>query len=502
VHPNQAFSFDARSGSQTLVDDVQFAIPGDDSAAPVTIAAFDFEPPLFTAEADAAGLAGWEASAFSESPAVSLVSAIAGNSALQSQYQELLAARRAVAAASLPRHAAETLVAAATAELQSFEARIAADRAKYSQPPSEQLPQLAGEASRLEQAAALAKATSETAAAELALARAEARPAEDPERGKQVEAATTALANARKSLAAATAAATAVTDAAAPTWTPLGPEYPRTSTGRRRALAEWLTDRGHPLTARVAVNYIWLWHTHSPLVSTVSDFGRNGAAPVNPQLLDWLAVEFMESGWSLKHLHRLILTSAAWQRSSSGAGAAASAAAARDPENRLLWRMHPGRMEAEVVRDSLLAVAGMLDTTMGGQELENTEALTTYRRSLYYAVYPEQGGRSPLGELFDAPDPLDCYRRTASIIPQQALALTNSELVHKVSGVVAEKLAAAGHADVDSFIAAAFRLILSRPPTTQEISLCRDFLQPEDSASTRHSLIRALLNHNDFVTIR
>jgi hypothetical protein len=164
--------------------------------------------------------------------------------------------------------------------------------------------------------------------------------------------------------------------------------------------------------------------------------------------------------------------------------------------------MNPGRMEAEVVRDSLLAVAGLLDTTMGGQELENSEALTTYRRSLYYAVYPEQGGRSNLGELFDAPDPLDCYRRTSSIIPQQALALTNSELVHKVSSVVADKLAAAGQTDAEAFIVAAFRLILSRTPTMQEAGVCREFLLPDDTPAARHSLIRALLNHNDFVTIR
>jgi hypothetical protein len=515
VHPGQAFSFDARSGSRVLVDDVRFIVPGEASGPPVTIAEFNFEAPLFSAESDAAGIAGWEASAFSEGPGVSLVSAIAGNPTLQLLYQELLAARRAAAAASLPRTAAESLVAAATARLESWEARVAADRAKYAQPPSAQLPQLAANASRLEHAATLATAQSDALAAELSLARAEARPADDPERTKQLEAATAALATARKALAAATATVsaaagtTATTTAAtsphgttAPAWTPLGPEYPRTSTGRRKALAEWLTHRQHPLTARVAVNYVWLWHTHSPLVSSVSDFGRNGAVPENPELLDWLAVELMESGWSLKHLHRLILTSAAWQRSSSTAGTTAITATAHDPENRLLWRMNPGRMEAEVVRDSLLSVAGLLDPRMGGQELENSEALKTYRRSLYYAVYPEQGGRSDLGELFDAPNPLDCYRRTASIIPQQALALTNSELVHKVSGVVAEQLVAGGHGDAEAFIVAAFKLILSRPPGAQEIRVCREFLQPEDAASTRHSLIRALLNHNDFVTIR
>ncbi|MFM8478361.1 MAG: DUF1553 domain-containing protein, partial [Planctomycetaceae bacterium] len=504
VHPNQAFSFDARTGSRALVDNVEFLVPGEAHAAPVTIATFDFEAPLFAAESDAAGIAGWEASPFSEGPAASLVSAIAGNPSLQSLQLELQAARRAVEAASLPLRAAEAFVAAAAAELQSWEARVAADNAKYSQPPSPQLPQLAADARQFEHAATLAKARSDVVAAELALARAEARPADDPERMKQVEATTTSLATARKSLAAATAATTAAATEAGttPAWTPLGPEYPRTSTGRRKALAEWLTHRQHPLTARVAVNHIWHWHTHSPLVSSVSDFGRNGAAPGNQQLLDWLAVEFMESGWSQKHLHRLILTSAAWQRSSSSAGAAVTAASASDPENRLLWRMNPGRMEAEVVRDSLLSVAGLLDTKMGGQELENSEALTTHRRSLYYAVYPEQGGRSNLGELFDAPDPLDCYRRTSSIIPQQALALTNSELVHKVSGVVAEQLAAGGHGEAGAFIVAAFKLILSRSPTAEETGLCREFLQPEDTASTRHSLIRALLNHNDFVTIR
>ncbi|MFM7057406.1 MAG: PSD1 and planctomycete cytochrome C domain-containing protein [Planctomycetota bacterium] len=511
AHPNQAFSFDARSGSRVLVDDVQFVVPGEADAPPVTIASFSFEAPLFSAESDAAGIDGWETSSFSEAAGVSLVSAIAGNPALQSQYQELLAARRAVAAASLPRTAAELQVAAATARRDSFEARVAADQAKYSQPVSALLPQLAADARRLEHAATLATAQSDAIAAELALARAEARPAEDPERTKQLEAATSTLATARKSLAAAMAVAataaiastaTSSSDAAtSPAWTPLGPEYPRTSTGRRKALAEWLTHPRHPLTARVAVNHIWLWHTHRPLVSSVSDFGRNGATPVNPQLLDWLAVEFMESGWSLKHLHRLILTSAAWQRSST-AGTAAATAAARDPENRLLWRMNPGRMEAEVVRDSLLAVAGLLDPQMGGQELENSDALTTYRRSLYYAVYPEQGGRSNLSELFDAPDPLDCYRRTVSIIPQQALALTNSELVHKVSGVIAEQLAAGRDQKARTFIVAAFQRILSRPPTVQEIQLCREFLQADDTADTRHSLIRALLNHNDFVTIR
>jgi hypothetical protein len=226
----------------------------------------------------------------------------------------------------------------------------------------------------------------------------------------------------------------------------------------------------------------------------------------------------------MKHLHRLILTSDAWQRSGvvSSSNPATIAAASADPENRLLWRSNPGRMEAEVVRDSLLAVAGLLDLTRGGQELENSEALTTFRRSLYYAVYPEQGGRNGLGELFDAPDPLDCYRRTASIVPQQALALTNSDLVHNVSTHVAKRIAtlvntgpqppADTKADVtptpadvipaEAWIHTAFELILSRSPSPAEIKLCIEFLKSEDSEANRQSLVRALLNHNDFVTIR
>jgi len=147
----------------------------------------------------------------------------------------------------------------------------------------------------------------------------------------------------------------------------------------------------------------------------------------------------------------------------------------------------------------VLFVAGKLDPKVGGQELENTEALTTFRRSLYYSVFPEQGGMSPLGELFDAPNPLDCYRRTKSIIPQQALALTNSELIHKVSVDIAASIA---DPSAEGFIIAAFERILSRKPTTSEIATCSQFLIDPANPRQRESLVRALLNHNDFVTIR
>ncbi|MGE5191393.1 MAG: DUF1553 domain-containing protein, partial [Deltaproteobacteria bacterium] len=231
------------------------------------------------------------------------------------------------------------------------------------------------------------------------------------------------------------------------------------------------------------------------------------------------AAELMESGWSMKHLHRLIVTSAAYRRA-SGTGDA-SRNVAIDPENRLLWRMNAGRMEAEVVRDSLLYCAARLDLRMGGQELENSDALTTFRRSLYYSVHPEQGGKSSLGELFDAPDALDCYRRTRSVVPQQALALTNSDLVHQMSAAIVKdwetapkgEMPGSEEAQIQQFIAAVFERILSRSPTDKESRLCQEtYARQRDLAArtntaeaatrARESLVRALLNHNDFITIR
>ena len=161
--------------------------------------------------------------------------------------------------------------------------------------------------------------------------------------------------------------------------------------------------------------------------------------------------------------------------------------------------MNPGRMEAEVVRDSLLAVAGKLDPKIGGQELENSDALKTFRRSLYYSVFPEQGGKSSMGELFDAPEPLECYRRSRSIIPQQALALTNSDLVHQLSTAIAASIT---EPTAERFIIVTFERILSRQPTVNEIATCLPFLTNPADVRSRESLVRAILNHNDFVTIR
>ena len=372
---------------------------------------------------------------------------------------------------------------------------------------------MARDASRKEREATLQQAEADLLAAESSLAVAEAKPASDQTRAKEIETARAAVATAQAAEAKARAA---VSDPAlADTYSPLSPVYPATSTGRRTALANWLVRRDHPLTARVAVNHVWGWHFHVPIVSSVYDFGRNGAAPTHPELLDWLAVEFMESGWSLRHLHRLIVTSRAYCRTSAVQDLKANQS--RDPDNHWLWRMNAGRMEAEVVRDSVIAVAGKLDLTMGGQELENDTSLTTYRRSIYYSSHPESGGKSPFGELFDAPDAIDCYRRTQSIVPQQALALANSELVHAMAAAVVVQLSPPtseqGTTGLDAFVTRAFERILSRLPTAAEREICLQALAaqrealageqaPEPLVRACESLVRALLNHNDFITIR
>jgi hypothetical protein len=328
--------------------------------------------------------------------------------------------------------------------------------------------------------------------AELAVRTAEKAPGTDAVRAKAVAVAVKQRTAAQAQLDKARAALKT-----SGVYPPLGPLYPTTSTGRRKALAEWITSRTNPLAARVAVNHIWMRHFHAPLVASVYDFGRNGARPTHPALLDWLAVELMDHGWSMKHLHRLIVTSRAYRMSS--AQGSANENVQRDPENRLLWRMNVGRMEAEVVRDSLLHVAGMLDGTMGGQELENSQALTTHRRSLYYSCHPEMDGKSEFGKLFDAADAGECYRRTRTVVPQQALALTNSELVYEMSAKVAGALAA--QTDARGFVAAVYACVLARRPTDAELRLCIDFLDGKDG-DARAGLVRVLLNHNDFVTIR
>ena len=431
-------------------------------------------------------------------PAIQATEMSSRLAALQRAEDELLALIAGPSGAPTVLEKARATLASARAALASSQARIAADVAKFGDTPAAQKLALARKAGQAGREAAVAAAKSALAEAQHQLVLAEAMPAtDDKKRDAAITAAKNATAAATKSLTNAEAARS---DPKSPEgYTPFGPEYPAQSTGRRKAFAEWLTRRDHPLTARVAVNHIWMRHFQEPLVKSVFDFGRSGAQPTHPELLDWLAAELMEHGWSMKHLHRLIVTSAAYRRASHAApgDAAWLAGAERDRDNHFLWRMNPARMEAEVVRDSVLHLAGALDATMGGQELENTQAETSTRRSLYFSCHPETGGRSEMAAMFDAPEPTDCYRRNRTVLPQQALALTNGKLVHDHSAALVRRVGADSD-DADGFITAAFEHILSRAPSAAETAECRDFLRN----GTRESLVRVLLNHHDFVTVR
>jgi mono/diheme cytochrome c family protein len=456
---------------------------------------------------------------------------------------ELEKAKSALAAAKSPEGTAdgaalenvirlrEAKLATAEADLKAFQARIAADDVKHKKPIGN-FEELARAASKAERLFALCKAKENLLQGQQTLESAR-KTSEAKAASKEKDVALVALKKAEQQLPALKKAVEQAEQALTvmnTNYTPLSPTYPARSTGRRKALAEWIASRDNPLTARVAVNHIWLRHFDQPLVDTVFDFGRNGKRPSHPELLDWLAVELMESGWKMKHLHRLIVTSRTY-RLASTTPAEDHPNLAKDADNRLLWRANPKRMEAEMVRDTILYTSGELDAAVGGPVLENTEAPTSRRRSLYFSVYPEGGGHAKFLEIFDAPDTCDCYRRSASVLPQQALALTNDQFTLKHSRLLARKLQtslatknADGKVPEEGFLTAAFEQILGRPPTADERSLCNDFLRRQQEVfrkaapvpavngsvapsadpvlRARESLVRVLFNHGDFVTVR
>jgi Protein of unknown function (DUF1553) len=258
------------------------------------------------------------------------------------------------------------------------------------------------------------------------------------------------------------------------------------------------------------VNHLWAGHFGRPLVETTNNFGRSGKPPTHPELLDWLASELVAQGWKTKPLHRLIVTSRAYRMSSRGADSPNLKA---DADNVFLWRFPTNRLEAEAVRDTLLAVAGELDAAAGGPEIAQDQAQASRRRSLYLAHHGE--ARAEFLDIFDAANPCDAYRRTTSVLPQQALALTNSDLSQRLSRVLAGKLTATAKAD-EAFVRAAFEQVLSRPPREAEATAAAKFLAKQrelfatntelkiaDPAQrARENLVLALFNHTDFVTLR
>ena len=297
----------------------------------------------------------------------------------------------------------------------------------------------------------------------------------------------------------------------------------------RLALAQWLIDRRNPLTARVLVNRVWQQYFGRGIVETENDFGTMGRLPTHPELLDWLAVDFMEHGWSLKHLHQLIVTSATYQQSSFVVRASARSENAdglkaelqTDPNNYLLWRQNRLRLDAEVVRDVCLATSGLLSLKMGGAPVyppipEGVMSLgqvkrawpvskgqDRYRRGLYTFIF--RATPPPSLSVFDAPDGFStCTRRIRSNTPLQALTLLNDAAYVEFAQALAARLLKEVKTD-DARITHAFQLCVSRPPNDRERQSMTRLLKAErDSKATEaqcwQSLARVMLNLDETIT--
>jgi hypothetical protein len=295
------------------------------------------------------------------------------------------------------------------------------------------------------------------------------------------------------------------------------------SRGRRLALVRWLTQQNHPLTSRVLVNHVWLRHFGRGLVASPSDFGRSAMAPSHPELLDWLATEFVRTGWSIKSLHRLIMTSTAYRQSS----AVSEAALRGDPENASVSRMPLRRMDAEALYDSVLKASGRLDPAQFGppEELEiksDKEVVPKgsskgFRRS----VYTEQRGQIPpsLHEAFDLPRMTpNCVERRESTVPTQALQMLNGSVVWEHARFMAGRIMDDAGEDEQKQMEQVYLRALSRPPSNGEVreglAAMREFhklwparLEQDGEAAPRQGAARwltlanfchAILNSSEF----
>ncbi len=452
---------------------------------------------------------------------------------------------------------AERRLVTAQQEVESLHARLAAERVRLSpttdstDEATAKRKQLVLNASRTEKAVAVAKADEAVLQAEqyLMSVKPSLRPAVSSTADALYFENSPAAIDAEQKLIAAKkvwAAARSVMEMPDEKYAPVGEMFPSTSTGRRTALAQWIASKQNPRTARVAVNHIWLRHFGQALVPSVANFGLNGDQPSHPELLDWLASELMDHDWKMKPLHRAIVLSAGYRMSSAeGQGLRGKeqnneptsqslspqpSPLSPDPTNKFLRHFPSHRMEAEVVRDSVLFAAGSLDLARGGEEIPETQGQTSLRRSLYFRNTPND--KMKFLELFDVADPNACYRRRESVVPQQALALMNSALVLDQSRLLAEKLTQQIGDKNDeptntAFITAAFETVLNYSPSLAELSVSRIYLRdhaeltksnqpavfPAGGQSqrgpsavpvqrARENFVHVLFSHNAFVTVR
>ncbi len=288
------------------------------------------------------------------------------------------------------------------------------------------------------------------------------------------------------------------------------PSHAKTS-WRRRQFAEWIASEDNPLTARVMVNRIWQHHFGEGIVRTTSNFGKTGMQPSHPELLDWLAMEFIHSGWSVKHMHRLMLTSEAYRMASRDL----PENLARDPANTFFWRQTRNRHEVEVIRDQIMAVAGTLNLTVGGPAVRpyidpslfqsstdrtwpgmSIGSPDSWRRSLY--VFSKRSIRYPMFEAFDQPDMVSsCSRRTRSTVaPQSLLLMNNAEVLVQAKHFAQRVAVESGHTP-GAQVERAFELALARPPTSTEKARAVSFLKGTPTGLV--DFCQTLFNLNEFL---
>jgi len=291
-----------------------------------------------------------------------------------------------------------------------------------------------------------------------------------------------------------------------------GPPPPTAKTSwRRTAFANWIASKENPLTARVMVNRIWQHHFGEGIVPTPSNFGKTGLPPSHPELLDWLATEFAQNGWSVKHMHRLMLNSRAYQMASNDIEANLKT----DLSNRYFWRMPRQRLEAEILRDQILAVAGTLDPTTGGPAVRpyinpdlfqsSTDRTwpgkpigdrSTWRRSIY--VFSKRSIRYPMFEAFDQPDMVQsCARRNQSTVAPQALLLMNNDEIMLQAKFFAQRLVEEAGPSVGKQVDRAFDLALARRPNETERKEAIEFI--EGSPFGLVDFCQTVFNLNEFV---